>query len=230
MLAHGRYAWDRQLALWSRGNVKEDTKLFGEMRLLRIPLTDPAWNGLNIDVPVMHLGETTVLGVVGGDAGKPRISFVYGNKPFSDVVWFYQQHLVASISCTGVTITCPSLYLPVGDLPRIVNQRGEHARLVDAARSEFEGERMVGAIPAGNLPQDRCLDPKVFTLGCNPVAPLARDIAQAAQVGDDLPGGGHHRARRARTASASFASTGMVFSNERHGSVMLCPETSGRMR
>lgn len=47
---------------------------------------------------MMHLGEVSVLGVVGGEGGKRRISFALNEKPFCSDVWFHQQHLVASIS------------------------------------------------------------------------------------------------------------------------------------
>ena len=91
---------------------------------------------------------------------------------------------------------------------------------------EFERQRMVAPVPAGNLPQDRRADAEMFAPGGDAEAALALSVsrtAQRAQLGDDLRGRVHVRARRARTAPAISASTGAVWSNERHGSVMLRP-------
>jgi hypothetical protein len=99
MLSWRANAWDRQLALWSCGKIEEDAKLFGEMPLLHIPVSGLTWNGLNTRVPIVEFDKTSVLGIVGTNGGTPRVSFAYGNKPFSDDTWFYRQHLVASISC-----------------------------------------------------------------------------------------------------------------------------------
>ena len=100
-LAQGRRAWARQVGVWSRGSVEADAKLLGEHPFVQILVSDLTWNGLNLKVPVMSLGETSVLGVVGEGSGRPRVSFAYGSKPFSGDVWFHQQRLVASISCRG---------------------------------------------------------------------------------------------------------------------------------
>jgi len=50
---------------------------------------------------MMHLGSASVLGVVGRERDQIKISFALNEKPFSDDVWFYSQHLVASISFIG---------------------------------------------------------------------------------------------------------------------------------
>src|ERR1700751_5652290 len=50
---------------------------------------------------MMALGSDSALGVVGRDGDKPRVSFALTNKPFSDDVWFHNQHLVASIVMLG---------------------------------------------------------------------------------------------------------------------------------
>jgi hypothetical protein len=47
----------------------------------------------------MRLGEASVLGVVGVEQGRPKVSFALSEKPFSGDVWFHTQHLVASVSC-----------------------------------------------------------------------------------------------------------------------------------
>lgn len=100
-LAQRRHEWSRQVGVWSRGPVEADAKLLGEHPFVRIPVGEHTWTGLNLKVPVMSLGETSVLGVVGEGLGRPRVSFAYGAKPFSGDVWFHKQQLVASISCRG---------------------------------------------------------------------------------------------------------------------------------
>lgn len=64
-------------------------------------VSDGLWNGLNVRVPMMALGEASVLGVVGQEAGRPKVSFALNEKPFSGHAWFFSQHLVASISFIG---------------------------------------------------------------------------------------------------------------------------------
>lgn len=100
-LAQRRGTWARQMGVWSRGPVEADAQLLGEHPFVQIPVSELTWNGLNLKVPVMSLGETSVLGVVGESSGRPRVSFAYGAKPFSGDVWFHRQRLVASISCRG---------------------------------------------------------------------------------------------------------------------------------
>jgi len=101
ILAGRRHTGMPQMGVWSRGNVEADAKLLGEYPFVQIGVSDFTWNGLNLDVPVMCLGETSVLGVVGERSGRPRVSFAFSEKPFSDEVWFHQQRVVASISCRG---------------------------------------------------------------------------------------------------------------------------------
>jgi hypothetical protein len=101
MLARRRRPWVRQLGVWSCGAVEADAKLLGEHPFVQIGVSDLTRDGLNLDVPVLSLGETSVLSVVGENSGRPRVSFVFSEKPFSGEVWFHQQRLVASISCWG---------------------------------------------------------------------------------------------------------------------------------
>lgn len=144
MLAQRRNAWDRQLAVWSRADVEADARLLGERAWLRIPITDFAWNGLNITVPAMQLGETTVLGVVGDSGGKPRISFAYGEKAFADDVWFYQQHLVVSISRAGGLAHNAEYTLSPPFVPELNEFYARQMTLeYDKLRSEPEGVGLV---------------------------------------------------------------------------------------
>jgi hypothetical protein len=88
----------------------------------------------------------------------------------------------------------PFFHLRPSHLGRIVDQRGEHPRLVKTGRPEFSRQRMIPPVLAGDLPQDRRANAEVFTLGSDAIAALALDvagIAQRAQVGDDFRGGVH---------------------------------------
>ena len=101
-VANYRHESDRQVAVWTRQeNIDEACKPFGDAQLMRCHVSDFTWNGLNVKAPTMHLGQTSVLGVMGNDKGKPRVSFALADKPFCSDHWFYQQHLVASISFIG---------------------------------------------------------------------------------------------------------------------------------
>lgn len=97
-----RHELERHITVWSRReDIKEAVKPFGDMQLMRCRVSDGTWNGLNVQAPMMHLGEASVLGVVSREAGKPKISFALAEKPFCGDVCFHQQHLVASISFVG---------------------------------------------------------------------------------------------------------------------------------
>lgn len=97
-VAH-RHEWDRHVAVWSRReDIDEVRKPFGSMELMFCRVSD---HGPNVRAPMMFLGQTSVLGVVSREGGKPKISFALNEKPFSDDLWFYSQHLVASLSFTG---------------------------------------------------------------------------------------------------------------------------------
>ncbi len=97
-----RREWERHIAVWSRReDIDEASKPFGDLELMRCPVSEPLWNGLNLRVPMMHLGQVSVLGVMGLESGKPKVSFALGEKLFCGDAWFHQQHLVASISFIG---------------------------------------------------------------------------------------------------------------------------------
>lgn len=101
VVAH-RHEWDRYVAVWSRRkDIEETTKPFGNMELGHHPVSEHLWNGRNVRPPMMHLGQTSVLGVVGRESGTPRVSFALSDKPFCGDVQFCVQHLVASISFIG---------------------------------------------------------------------------------------------------------------------------------
>jgi len=100
-VAH-RDEWSRHVAVWSRSeNIDEARKPFGDLKLMGCPVSVDTWNGRNVRAPMMHLDETSVLGVVARENGQPKVSFALSEKPFCGDVWFNQQHLVASISFLG---------------------------------------------------------------------------------------------------------------------------------
>ena len=101
-ISHRRYDWERRIAVWSRSvDIEEACKPFGDMKLVRCRVSDSLWNGLNVQAPMMHLGEASVLGVMGSESGRPRVSFALSDKPFCDDNFFYRQQLVASICLIG---------------------------------------------------------------------------------------------------------------------------------
>jgi hypothetical protein len=100
-VAH-RPEWDRDIAVWSRReDIDEVRKPFGGMKLMFSHVSEDLWNGLNLLAPMMSLGSASVLGVVGPEREKIKISFTLSEKPFSADPWFFSQHLAASISFTG---------------------------------------------------------------------------------------------------------------------------------
>jgi hypothetical protein len=100
--AEYRHEWDRQVAVWTCQEDRDEAcKPFGDPKLLRCHVSDATWNGLNVRAPTMYFGEASVLGVVGGEGGKPKVSFALPEKPFCGDTWFDQQHLVASVSFIG---------------------------------------------------------------------------------------------------------------------------------
>lgn len=97
-----RHEWERHIAVWfRRDDIDEACKPFGDMMLMRRRVSEHLWNGRNVRAPMMHLGQVSVLGVVGRESGKSRVSFALSEKPFCGDVWFHSQHLVASISFIG---------------------------------------------------------------------------------------------------------------------------------
>ena len=106
-MSHRSHEFDRNVGVWVRQeHVEHNTaehfaeilKPFGtkEFSIFRI---SPDSSGVH--PPSMYFGETSTLGVVSNELGKPRVSFALSDKPFCDDSWFYTQHLVASLSFIG---------------------------------------------------------------------------------------------------------------------------------
>lgn len=101
-VANYRHEWDRRIAVWTRHEQPAEVcNLFRDINPMCCQVSGFTWNGLNISAPTMHLGEVSVLGVMGSEQGKPKVSFALTDKPFCGDVWFHQQHLVASVSFIG---------------------------------------------------------------------------------------------------------------------------------
>lgn len=104
-----QFEHQRNVAIWSRREAAVDLNtevaqlhaIFGEgpFTVCHIDLT--SWNGLNVQAPIMVLGETAQLGVLVTESEKPKLSFALGDKPYCGDAWFHSQHLVASLSFIG---------------------------------------------------------------------------------------------------------------------------------
>lgn len=101
MVDRRSHEWDRSLGVWSRQDIDQVAKLFGDMQLIRCPVQDHFWSGGSVSPPMMFFGETSTLGVMGESNGAPRVNFALANKPFDGDSSFHTQHLVASISLIG---------------------------------------------------------------------------------------------------------------------------------
>lgn len=100
-VAH-RHEWDRKVAVWTRSDDGESARaLFTGKTFLFCNATEHTWNGRNVRPPMMHFDEVSVLGVMGRDNGRPKVSFPLNEKPFCGDTWFHTQHLVASLSFLG---------------------------------------------------------------------------------------------------------------------------------
>lgn len=102
-LVAGRSEFDRQVAVWARGDrteiqSDEARRIVGDARPLICNLSEHSWNGMNIEPPTMMLGRASTLGVVVEKQSRESVTFALPDKPFSDDTWFYMQKLVASVS------------------------------------------------------------------------------------------------------------------------------------
>ena len=109
-LSTRRFEHHRNVAVWARRetmpadhskHAADLKELFGEGPFTICGIDLPSWNGLNVQAPMMILGETAQLGVLITDGEKPKLSFALGDKPFFGDTWFHTQHLVASLSFIG---------------------------------------------------------------------------------------------------------------------------------
>lgn len=101
LVAH-RHEWDRRITVWTRSeNWRGSLTPFAGMQFDVHQVSEPSWNGFNVRAPMMSFKQISVLGVLGGERGQPRVSFPLSNKPFCGDEWFHSQHLIASVSFNG---------------------------------------------------------------------------------------------------------------------------------
>jgi len=110
MLAYRRSEFQRSVAIWARRDTMpadpnayntQLQQIFGVGPFTICGIDAPLWSGLNVQAPMMIIGETAQLGVLVAETGKPKLSFALGDKPFCGDTWFHSQHLVASLSFIG---------------------------------------------------------------------------------------------------------------------------------
>jgi hypothetical protein len=103
MVSQRRHEFERRLAVWLREEAVDRNDMAKGLADATNPFKaeevssvctvgDGSWNGLNIRPATMCLDECSTLGVMGTEAGKPKVSFSLDNKPFSDDGWFHTQH------------------------------------------------------------------------------------------------------------------------------------------
>jgi len=102
MVANYRHESDRYVAVWSKQEDSDEAcRIFSADRFMHHHVCDSTWNRLNVLPPTMYFGEASVLGVIGDENGKPKVSFALADKPFSGDSYFNHQLLIASISFIG---------------------------------------------------------------------------------------------------------------------------------
>ena len=104
----------RGLTFWARSDeiFPQIAEHFGDEPRTHSRVTETIWNGLNVMPPMMMLGDASSLAVVGERDNRPSISFTLNNKPFASDVWFYTQHLVASVFCYSGSSTENATFQP----------------------------------------------------------------------------------------------------------------------
>jgi len=110
LLAYRRPEPASSIAIWARrdtmsvdlnAHVAELQAIFGAEPFALCGIDAHLWNGLNLQAPMMILGECAQLGVLTDETGKFKLSFALSDKPFCGDTWFHTQHLVASVSFIG---------------------------------------------------------------------------------------------------------------------------------
>lgn len=176
------------IAIWSREGspVDVDTEAIkvslGDGPWLYCTAGSASWNGLNIQPPMMHLGEVNTLGVLTKAAsGKPKVSFGFTEKPYSGDIWFGTQHLVASLSFgAGFRDDATDYTLAPPFVPEL-NEYCARAMLFGYANLRLESQRIAVIIDAFDT------DETIYPL---PVAPLIEKIFDLVGFESKLSSGG----------------------------------------
>ncbi|BEP54795.1 hypothetical protein GmRootV118_20390 [Variovorax sp. V118] len=144
------------LAVWCRREDVHDESQIREVRaaLEEVELTvhqvgEWSWNGFNIVPPTMALGESSTLGVLIKDVGKPKLSFSLSGKPFSSDIWFHGQHVAASISFIGGLFADPEYTLRPPYVPEL-NSFYQHEMSFGFTNFRIESERLALLVGVGD--------------------------------------------------------------------------------
>jgi hypothetical protein len=106
-LSYRRHGFVDHVAIWHRRvegtgiDAQELTMPFGPGPHTVCGVDEVSWNGLNIYPPMMHLGQSSSLGVLVDDSEQPKLTFALSDRPFATDIWFHTQHLAASLSFMG---------------------------------------------------------------------------------------------------------------------------------
>lgn len=96
---HEGYAiWWRRKHIAEEGDAIALRAPFGDDQTLICGIDEHVWNGKNLQPAMMHFKEVSSLGVVVSDAETPKVSFALSDRPYATDPWFFNQHLVASVS------------------------------------------------------------------------------------------------------------------------------------
>lgn len=179
----GERRHDRNLNLtaWTRrGDIDAVRQTFPFLELSVCQLSENSWNGRNIRPPMMTLSEVSVLGVLGREHGKPKVSFALNNKPFCGENWFHTQHLVASVSFIGGLYSDDQYTLRAPYLPDL-NEFFSRAMCFQYNKLRIESERIGIVIDAADA------DAWLYAL---PVADIFARIFGMAGYSSRLSNGG----------------------------------------
>ena len=123
------------MAIWNKSReVEIDTSPFGP-DLSPSPLSQMAWNGLNIKPRVMGFADNSVLGIASND-GRLSVTFELPPKPFFDHGAFYMQNVVVSVH---PLVRTANLVFAPPFLPLLNEDYGREMHLYNTVRSEREG-------------------------------------------------------------------------------------------
>ena len=176
-----RHEWDRKLAVWTRGEDVESARAhFPDTQLMLCSVSETTWNGLNVRPPMMHFDQVSVLGVMGRDNGRPKVSFPLNEKPFCGDTWFHTQHLVASLSFLGGLYGDDHHTLRPPYLPEL-NEFCARTMHFEYSKLRLESERIGVVIDAADT------DAWLYAL---PVADLVERIFRLAGYQSTLSNGG----------------------------------------
>jgi hypothetical protein len=145
-----RAEWRQKAAVWTLNQDVGTLKpLFGDATPTVYTVSELTWNGRNVRPPMMSFDQTSVLGVLGREHNKPKLSFPLSNKPFCGDIWFHNQHLVASASFIGGLYGDEQYTLRPPYIPEL-NEFYARTMHFDYSKLRSESERMGIVIDAAD--------------------------------------------------------------------------------